>query len=271
MIPELGFTNPKPKCYLGSIIRSDNEHISMNFSVEPVQQKTEVTQVVQQTKDVKSVRFIRPKGFNYLPGQWAFITIGNENMQKTEPLSFSSSPTEDFLEVTKKLTGHEFSNAVDALNVGDGATIRGPYGKLVLQENQEKICMLSGGIGITPLRSMIRYSTDKELETSIILLYSNRFEDSIPFKKDFDEMQKRNPNFKVIITITRPSQAWKGLTGRINIEMIKNIVPDYSERIFYTCGPRPMVDATLAIITEMGLPETRINYEYFSGYSGSTT
>ena len=241
----------------------------MSLSDEPVQQKTEVTQVVQRTKDVKSIRFRRPKGFNYLPGQWAFITIGNENMQKTEPLSLSSSPTQDFLEVTKRLTGHEFSNAVDALNVGDGATIRGPYGKLILQENQENICMLSGGIGITPLRSMIRYSTDKELETSIILLYSNRFEDSIAFKDDFDEMQKRNLNFKVIITITRPSLAWKGLTGRINMEMIEKTVPDYSERVFYTCGPRPMVDGMVAILAEMGLPEARIKYEYFSGYLGA--
>jgi glycine betaine catabolism B len=197
---------------------------------------------------------------------WAFITISTENMQKTEPLSFSSSPPKDFLVVTKRLTGHEFSNAVDVLNVGDEVTIRGPYGKLILQENQEKICMLSGGIGITPLRSMIRYSTDKELKTSIILLYSNRFEDDSAFKNDFDEMQKSNLNFKVIITIKRPRQAWKGITGRINIEMIKKTVPDYSERVFYTCGPRPMVDATVAVLTKMGLPETRIKYEYFSGY-----
>ena len=61
------------------------------------------------------------------------------------------------------------------MDAGDAATIRGPYGKLTLKENQKKTCMLSGGIGVTPLRSMIRYSTDKELKTSIILLYSNRF------------------------------------------------------------------------------------------------
>ena len=241
----------------------------MNLSNERVQQKAEVTQVIGRTKDVKSIRFRKPKGFDYLPGQWEFITIGNENMQKTEPLSFSSSPTEDFLEVTKRLTGHEFSNALDALKVGDEVAFRGPYGKPTLQDNHEKICMLSGGIGITPLRSMIRYSTDKELKTNIILLYSNRFDDSIAFKNEFNEMQKRNLNFKVVITITRPSQAWKGLTGRINMEMIKRIVPDYSERVFYTCGPRPMVDATLAIMTKMGLQERQIKYEYFSGYLGA--
>ena len=170
MIPVLGFTNPKPKCYLGSIIRSDNEHISMNFSVEPVQQKTEVTQVVQQTKDVKSVRFIRPKGFNYLPGQWAFITIGNENMQKTEPLSFSSSPTEDFLQVTKRLTGHEFSNAVDALKCGRWGDNSRALRQTCSPGKSRKNLHAYPRTGITPLRSMIRYSTDKELETSIILL-----------------------------------------------------------------------------------------------------
>ena len=191
----------------------------MNFSGEPAQFEMEVTGVILRIEDVKSVRFRRPKGFDYLPGQWAFVTVGSEEEQKTKPLSFSSSPTEDFLEFTKRLTGHEFSNAFAAMEVGDTATIRGPYGKLTLQENHKKICMLSGGIGVTPLRSMIRYSTDKELKTSIILLYSNRFENAIAFMDDFDEMQAKNPNFKVIITITRPSQAWKGLAGRINREM----------------------------------------------------
>ena len=90
---------------------------------------------------------------------------------------------------------------------------------------------------------MIRYSTDKELKNSIILLYSNRFDDAIVFMDDFDEMQVRNPNFKVITMITRPSPAWKGLTGRINREMIEKKVPDYAERVFYFCGPKLMVDA----------------------------
>ncbi len=190
-------------------------------------------------------------------------------MQKTKPLSFSSSPTEDFLEVTKRLTGHDFSNTLNELKVGDKAIIRGPYGKLILEENHEKICMLSGGIGITPLRSMIRYSMDKELKTSIILLYSNRFDDGIAFKDDFDEIQKRNLNFKMIITITRPSHAWKGLTGRIDQKMIEKTVPDYLDCVFYTCGPSPMVDAMAAILSRMGIPETQIKQEYFSGYLGA--
>ncbi len=232
-----------------------------------MQFEIDITQVIQRTKDVKSIRFRKPDGFSYLPGQWISVTLGKDE-RKTKPLSLSSSPTESFLEVTKRLTGHEFSNALDALKVGDKALINGPNGSFTFHSEYSKIGMLSGGIGITPLCSMIRYSTDKELKTNIILIYSNRYEDNIAFRDDLDEMQKRNANLKVINTITGPIKNWKGLTGRINRQMIEKALPDYAKRTFYTSGPRPMVDAMRNILSEMGLPEEQIKQEYFTGYKG---
>jgi glycine betaine catabolism B len=85
---------------------------------------------------------------------------------------------------------------------------------------------------------------------------------------DFNEMLAKNPNLKVIITITKPSQNWKGLTGRIDRDMIEKYVPDYDERVFYSCGPRSMVDTMVAILGKMGVPEGQLRYEYFSGYLG---
>ncbi len=79
-----------------------------------MQAETEVTKVLQRTRDVISVRFARPKNFDYLPGQYMFITLRNKGEQKTKHFTISSSPTEDFLEVTKRLTGHEFSDALKA-------------------------------------------------------------------------------------------------------------------------------------------------------------
>jgi len=87
----------------------------MDFLDHPVQLEVELKQVERRTKDVKSIRFRRPKRFDYLPRQRAFITFGHKNEMKTKPLSFSSSPTEYFLEVTKRMTGHEFSDSLDAL------------------------------------------------------------------------------------------------------------------------------------------------------------
>ena len=241
----------------------------MNPIVEVMQFEADILQILQRTKDVKSVRLREPDGFNYLQGQWISVTLGNENEQKTKPLSLSSSPTENFLEITKRLTGHDFSNALDVLKVGDKALLKGPFGNLTFQGDYDKICMLSGGIGITPLRSMICYSTDMDLKTDITLIYSNRYEDSIAFEDDFKRMQTLNPNFKMTITITKPSPNWKGLTGRINRKMIEETVPDYADRIFYTTGPKVMVDAMRSILSEIGLTAEQVKYEYFTGYMGA--
>ncbi len=236
------------------------------FFGKKMQAETEVTQILSRTRDALSVRFARPKGFDYLPGQYMFITLRSGDEQKTKHLTISSSPTEDFLEVTKRLTGHEFSNALGAVKAGDRVVIRGPYGDFTFQGEHDRVCMLSGGIGITPLRSMIRYSTDKGLSASIVLIYSNSHEDDIVFEDDLESMAKQNPNLKVVNTITRPGPAWKGLTGRIDRDMIVREVPDYANRVFFTSGPRKMVDAILALLKDLGLPENQIKQEYFPGY-----
>jgi glycine betaine catabolism B len=101
---------------------------------------------------------------------------------------------------------------------------------------------------------------------NIILLYSNSLESDIAFKDELEDLQRENPKIKVIETITRPGLDWKGLTGRINAEMVKKLVPDYLERTFFTCGPQKMVDAMVSLLRELKVPEEQIKQEYFPGY-----
>ena len=124
----------------------------------------------------------------------------------------------------------------------------------------------TGGIGITPLGCIIRYATDNQLKTDIILLYSSRFDDEIIFKNELEEMQGLNNNLKVVHTLTRPSEKWKGLVGRIDKQMIQKVIPDYMERVFYICGPPKMVEAMVEIIKDLNVPEKQIKQEYFPGY-----
>ncbi len=226
----------------------------------------DVIETIQRTPDIKSIRFTRPQGFNYLAGQYMFITLGSGSDQMTKHFTISSSPTEGFLEITKRLTGHEFANALADLRIGDNVSMDGPYGNFTFQGEYHKVGMLSGGIGITPLRSMVKYSIDRGLETSIILLYSNRHEGDIAFRDELEEIQKQNPHFKLINTITRPGPRWKGLTGRVNAEVVKKFAPDYMGRTFYASGPQKMVDAMVAILRDLKLPEEQIKKEYFPGY-----
>lgn len=225
----------------------------------------EVAKLVQRTESVLSIRFAKPNGFDYLAGQYMFITLEVGDAEITKHLTISSSPTEDFLEITKRLTGHPFANAMASLRPGDIVKIKGPYGKFVLGDHK-KIGMLSGGIGITPLRSMIKYSTDKALGTSIILIYSNKNENDIAFKDEFQEIKRRNPDLKFFNTITEPSRYWDGAKGRINLEMINEYLPDYRDRVFYISGPGKMVNEMLTLLKDLGLPEKQIRKEFFSGF-----
>jgi len=229
--------------------------------------ETYIKQIIPRTPDVKSFRFIRPEGLDCYPGQYMIVTINSEGMELREPFTISSSPTErDFLELTKKLTGHPFSNALESSKAGDKVVIDAPFGEFTFKGEYDKIALLAGGIGITPQRCIIRYATDKQLKTDIILLYSSRFDDEIIFKNELEEMQRLNNNLKVVYTVTRPTDKWKGLRGRIDKEMIQKVIPDYMGRIFYVCGPPKMVESMAAIFKELNIPENRIKQEFFPGY-----
>ena len=229
--------------------------------------KTHVKEITQRTHNVKSFRFVRPSFFNYKPGQFMFvkIRIGKEEVQK--PFSISSSPTEaGVIEFTKKLTDHRFSRALNAFKVGDWMGIDGPHGGFTFEGEHEKIGLLSGGVGITPLRSICRYCTDNQLDSEITLLYGNQTEKDIIFREEFEEMQQRNKNLRVVLTLNESREGWDGYTGFINVGMIKTEIPDYSVRVFYTCGPPGMVKAMEKLLHKLGVLRENIKEENFAGY-----
>ncbi|HLB99701.1 MAG TPA: xylene monooxygenase, partial [Candidatus Bathyarchaeia archaeon] len=122
-------------------------------------------------------------------------------------------------------------------------------------------------IGITPLMSICKFCTDKQLKTKITLLYGCRTESDIAFRKELEEMQKQNSNLKVVFTLNEASSDWRGVVGVINADMVKREIPDHKETMFYTCGPPPMVEVMEKLVESLGLPKTQLKREYFSGYT----
>lgn len=230
--------------------------------------ETEVTDIIQRTHNVKSFRFPRPESFDYKAGQFMFITIrskeGEGELRKH--FTISSSPTEEYIEFTKKLSDSIFSQTLKTLKVGDWAKIEGPHGMFTFEGEYTKIAMLSGGIGITPLRSMCRYCLDLKLDTDIVLLYCNRSVEDTAFREEFEDMQNLNKNLRVVFGVDEPPSGWTGIVGRINTEVIRTRIPDYAERVFYLCGPPPMVKAMDSLLTEIGIPQDNIKKENFYGY-----
>ena len=232
---------------------------------------SEIIDIIPRTSNVKSFRMNPNKGLSYDPGQYMLVTIDVNGAEITKPLSFSSSPTEsDYIEFTKKLTDSSFSNVLDNMKTGDTVKIKMPLGRLIFKCDLDRTVFLSGGIGITPFRSMFKYATDMKCSSNIMLLYGNNTAADIIFKDDFDHMESENKNFKAVYTITKEDSSvgsWQGCRGNIDENMIKTSVPDYKDRIFFICGPPVMVDCMKEMLKDsLGISDECIKTEQFVGY-----
>jgi glycine betaine catabolism B len=229
--------------------------------------------------DVMSFKF--NKGFDYAAGQFAFFDIGEVYNDPKGPIrhfTISSSPTEDSIMFSTKIRESPYKKRLSTLENGSKVRVRGPEGQFVLNQDYSKpVVFFSGGIGVTPFRSMIKYATDKQLAVSIIMFDSNKDSDNILFKEEFDEWASINKNLKIIYTISdedrheqslADANGWKGEYGRIDKTMILKYL-DYNilnKSIFYICGPPSMLNAMQALLQELDIPKERIKVEEFTGY-----
>jgi ferredoxin-NADP reductase len=233
--------------------------------------ETEVSDIINRTRDVKSFRFKIEKDIGFKPGQFFFVTIKVEGKDATKHFSFSNSPTEKgYIEFTKRITESPYSKALGKLKVGDWAKLRMPFGTFTFEGGYEKIAFLSGGIGITPIRSICKFIADKKLPIDTVLLYSNNYEEDIIFRRDLDNLSEINKNIRIVYTLTASdidTKKWYGRVGYIDDKMIKEEMPDYMERVFYICGPPKMVEILIDILkNKLSIKPERIKRENFVGY-----
>ena len=225
-----------------------------------------VIETIPRGKSSRSVRMEKPAGFTFTAGQWARFAIagGGEGMAK--PLSFSSSPTEPFLEFTKRITGSDFSAAIDKLRRGDSVAFKGPAGQMTYEGGLEAVVFLAGGIGITPVRSVLRFCEDRKVPGKRLLIYANKVIDDIAFLEEFQKMEKNNRDFSMRLVLETPHEGWTGSVGFITEQVIRDHVPDLQGQTFYLCGPPPMVNALTKALNGMGVGEDRLVKEKLVGY-----
>jgi len=206
--------------------------------------------------------------FTYLPGQFLTVTVTPNGKPVKRSYTIASSPTQrDHAEITVK---HEEGGVVsDFLHAGvqEGHLLEfaGPSGSLIFTGRECRcILLVGGGVGITPLMSVLRYLTDRAWLGDIFLIYGCKTHHDIIFREELEYLQHRHPNLRVVVTVSRPEGTdWKGPTGRITKELISQSVPDLASRYVHICGPVPMMEAVKKMLAELGVPKERVKSEAF--------
>jgi len=183
-------------------------------------------------------------------------------------LSFVYAPSEKELVTTTRLRDSAFKRELKDLPEGSEVEFDGANGSFTLHKTESTPAVfLIGGIGITPIRSMIAEATNQKTDHELTLLYSNKTPEDAPFLSDFEDMEKRNRHFTFVPVMTRSdADEWSGERGHIDAELLKRYVSDINKPIYYLSGPGDMVEAMQKMLVDAGVNEDNIRSEEFAGY-----
>jgi ferredoxin-NADP reductase/nitrite reductase/ring-hydroxylating ferredoxin subunit len=230
-----------------------------------------------QETDIMTFRLSRG-GMDFTAGQYAFFKLDGVSGDSKGPIrhfSIASSPTEQDLTISTRIRDTPYKQKLASLQKGAKILAWGPEGEFVLHNDHSKPAVfLSGGIGVTPFRSMIKYATDKRLPLKITVFNSNKSERGILYRDEFDRWAGQNKNVKIVYTLTeeehqqRPAN-WAGEYGRIDKEMIGRHLSgdEIAKAVYYICGPPGMLKAMQKLLhEELQIPRERMKVESFTGY-----
>jgi ferredoxin-NADP reductase len=222
--------------------------------------------------DTTSYRFSRPPEYAFQAGQFFSITIPSPEGPLVHSFSHADSPTEKAVELTTRLTGSPFKNALDSLPIGAEVELDGPYGMFLFQPEAPKIAFLTGGVGLTPVRSMLRYladtgGTSRVRGQQIVLIYGSMTEDGILYRDEIEEFSRALTGMRVAHVITKPTPEWRGHAGFITSDVVRTELGDPTNWKYYVVGPPPMIDAMRKVLGALQIPEQQTTVEGFAGYT----
>jgi ferredoxin-NADP reductase len=230
-----------------------------------------------------SFTFEKPPGWTFRAGQFVDITLlqpaAIDAKGDTRGFSISSAPSEGVITITTRLRDSAFKRNLQVMPVGTRVKVEGPFGDLVIDDATRPAVVLTGGIGITPFRSiLVEAAATGGLAQPVVVVYSNRRPEDAPFLTELSELAKADRNLSFVPTMTdaHPSDGWTGERGRIDVSLLRRHLRDVAsaiyylsgptEPIYYLTGPTGLVRALRLMLLEAGIDEADVRTEEFTGY-----
>lgn len=218
-------------------------------------------------------RFAKPADWTYRAGQFIDITLldppETDAEGNTRGFSISSAPNEDVIMITTRLRDTAFKRVLQTMPVGTAVKIEGPFGDLRLHHAARPAVVLTGGIGITPFRSiLIETIRGHGLPYPVVLFYANRRPKDAAFLDELRELAGQDPNLIFVPTMSglESEDVWDGERGRIDASMLDRHLVGMIDPIYYLTGPPVMVSGLRTMLVEAGVDEDDIRTEEFTGY-----
>jgi ferredoxin-NADP reductase len=209
---------------------------------------------------------------DFTPGQYFFVTLPDVGYQDERGLrrhiTVVTSPNEKgVLGLATRMRETAFKRSLGELPIGAEVEVEPPKGSFALPEDASRpLVFVAGGIGITVFRSMLRYIQEEGLPYSVTLIFSNRDRESTAFLAELQELERENPNFRLVLTMTQ-DPGWEGETRRIDSRFFEDYLDrELSDYTFLVAGPPAMVEGVQKTLDDAGVKEENVIAARFSGY-----
>jgi ferredoxin-NADP reductase len=230
------------------------------------------------------LRFEKPSEMTFKSGQFMDLTLidppETDAEGNTRGFSINNAPDDPELMFTTRLRDTAFKRVLQSMPLGTEVKVEGPFGNLTLHNNTSRpAVLLAGGIGITPFRSMVRRATHERLPHRIFLFYANRRPEDAPFLDEMRDLERANPKFTFVPTMTQMAGShvpWTGDTGYLDHDTISKYVGGgtegtspgeiLAESIYYIAGPPRMVAGLRTMLNKSDIDDDDIRTEEFTGY-----
>jgi glycine betaine catabolism B len=225
---------------------------------------------IEHITDNIETRWFRPeKPFSYIAGQFIEMRLAHDQPDdrgEKRWFTLSSSPTEDLIAMTTRFTpehSSSFKTTLQHLKVGDEVTISEPMGDFVLPKDSAiPLVLIAGGMGITPMRSMIKWLLDKGEKRTVHLLYAVQEPSQLAFMELFAQY-----GITPEVILSQPPASWSGRTGHLTAASILDFAGQNAEQLIYLSGPEPMVESLHKQLIDRGVNPNRLVEDYFPGYT----
>lgn len=228
-----------------------------------------VETVTPQRGDVWNL-VLRPRGhegLRFQPGQFAWITLQISPFRMREhPFSFASSAEKpDRIEFGIKALG-DFTKTIKDVKPGTKAFLDGPYGVFTSDryENTAGFIFIAGGIGITPIYSILLTLADRDDERPLTLIYSSKTREDITYREEIEALKDRL-DLTVIHVLREPPDNWSGESGYVDKELLKRYIPKRpATRNYFICAAPKMMDQVEQALHDLDVPVTHVHMEHYN-------
>jgi ferredoxin-NADP reductase len=213
-----------------------------------------------------SFSFTRPQGYRFVAGQYQMLTLTTREGEQTKAFSHADAPGDTSALVLTRLTGSAFKDALVALRPGAEVRMSGPFGNLTVPEGTAKAGFLAGGVGVTPVASIVRDSVLRHTGLGCLVLLGNRDQSCIPARSVLAQCERSGAPVEVVDVLSTPLPGWRGETGYITADTVRRHCEPAEGRHWFVSGPPSMVAAMRAVLDGLGVPVSSVSFELFSGY-----